>query len=286
MIKSKNIDRRKFLKNSLLCGTFSMVSPYNSLNAKNLMDNNLANIGIQLYTVRDLMKKNVPLTLQRIAEIGYKEVEFAGYFGKTTKQIKAILSDNGLKSPSTHIEMDTIYNNPNKAIDTALEVGHEHIVMAWLAESERQNIDQYREYVDLYNSFGEKCNQNGLKFAYHNHDFEFKVLDGEVPMDLLLNKTDPNNVSFELDMYWVHKANKDPKSYINKYPGRFPLWHIKDMASNTMMADVGDGIIDFSEIFGLNKISGLKHYFVERDDPSDSMLSAERSFKAMLKLDF
>ena len=286
MIKSKNIDRRKFLKNSLLCGTFSMVSPYNSLNAKNLMDNNLANIGIQLYTVRDLMKKNVPLTLQRIAEIGYKEVEFAGYFGKTTKEIKAILSDNGLKSPSTHIEMDTIYNNPNKAIDTALEVGHEHIVMAWLAESERQNIDQYREYVDLYNSFGEKCNQNGLKFAYHNHDFEFKVLDGEVPMDLLLNKTDPNNVSFELDMYWVHKANKDPKSYINKYPGRFPLWHIKDMASNTMMADVGDGIIDFSEIFGLNKISGLKHYFVERDDPSDSMLSAERSFKAMLKLDF
>ena len=286
MIKSKNIDRRKFLKNSLLCGTFSMVSPYKSLNAKNLMDNNLANIGIQLYTVRDLMKKNVPLTLQRIAEIGYKEVEFAGYFGKTTKEIKAILSDNGLKSPSTHIEMDSIYNNPNKAIDTALEVGHEHIVMAWLAESERQNIDQYREYVDLYNSFGEKCNQNGLKFAYHNHDFEFKVLDGEVPMDLLLNKTDPNNVSFELDMYWVHKANKDPKSYINKYPGRFPLWHIKDMASNTMMADVGDGIIDFSEIFGLNKISGLKHYFVERDDPSDSMLSAERSFKAMLKLDF
>ena len=269
-----------------MCGTFSMVSPYNSLNAKNLMDNNLANIGIQLYTVRDLMKKNVSLTLQRIAEIGYKEVEFAGYFGKTTKEIKAILSDNGLKSPSTHIEMDAIYNNPNKAIDTALEVGHEHIVMAWLAESERQNIDQYREYVDLYNSFGEKCNQNGLKFAYHNHDFEFKVLDGEVPMDLLLNKTDPNNVSFELDMYWVHKANKDPKSYINKYPGRFPLWHIKDMASNTMMADVGDGIIDFSEIFGLNKISGLKHYFVERDDPSDSMLSAERSFKAMLKLDF
>ena len=286
MIKSKNIDRRKFLKNSLLCGTFSMVSPYNSLNAKNLMDNNLANIGIQLYTVRDLMKNNVPLTLQRIAEMGYKEVEFAGYFGKTTKEIKAILSDNGLKSPSTHIEMDAIYNNPNKTIDTALEVGHEHIVMAWLAESERQNIDQYREYVDLYNSFGEKCNQNGLKFAYHNHDFEFKVLDGEVPMDLLLNKTDPNNVSFELDMYWVHKAKKDPKSYINKYPGRFPLWHIKDMASNTMMADVGDGIIDFSEIFGLNKISGLKHYFVERDDPSDSMLSAERSFKAMLKLDF
>ncbi len=286
MIKSKNIDRRKFLKNSLLCGTFSIVSPYNSLNAKNLMDNNLANIGIQLYTVRDLMKKNVPLTLQRIAEIGYKEVEFAGYFGKTNKEIKAILSDNGLKSPSTHIEMDSIYNNPNKAIDTALEVGHEHIVMAWLAESERQNIDQYREYVDLYNSFGEKCNQNGLKFAYHNHDFEFNILNGEVPMDLLLNKTDPNYVSFELDMYWVHKANKDPKSYINKYPGRFPLWHIKDMASNTMMADVGDGIIDFSEIFGLNKISGLKHYFVERDDPSDSMLSAERSFKAMLKLDF
>ena len=286
MTKLENTDRRKFLQNSLLCGTFSLINSHSSLNAASLMDNNLSNIGIQLYTVRDLMAENLPLTIQRIADIGYKEVEFAGYFGKTAKEIKTILSDNGLKSPSTHIEMDAIYNNPNKAIDTALEVGHEYIVMAWLSESERQNIDQYREYVDIYNLFGEKCNQNGLKFAYHNHDFEFNTLDGEVPMDLLLDKTDPNNVLFELDMYWVNKAKKDPKFYINRYPGRFPLWHIKDMASNTMMADVGDGVIDFSEIFSLSNISGLKHYFVERDDPSDSILSAERSYNAMLKLDF
>ena len=286
MTKLENTDRRKFLHNSLLCGTFSLFNSHSSLNAASLMDNNLSNIGIQLYTVRDLMAENLPLTIQRIADIGYKEVEFAGYFGKTAKEIKTILSDNGLKSPSTHIEMDAIYNNPNKAIDTALEVGHEYIVMAWLSDSERQNIDQYREYVDIYNLFGEKCNQNGLKFAYHNHDFEFNTLDGEVPMDLLLDKTDPNNVLFELDMYWVNKAKKDPKFYINRYPGRFPLWHIKDMASNTMMADVGDGVIDFSEIFSLSNISGLKHYFVERDDPSDSIFSAERSFNAMLKLDF
>ena len=286
MTKLENTDRRKFLQNSLLCGTFSLINSHSSLNAASLMDSNLSNIGIQLYTVRDLMAENLPLTIQRIADIGYKEVEFAGYFGKTAKEIKTILSDNGLKSPSTHIEMDAIYNNPNKAIDTALEVGHEYIVMAWLSESERQNIDQYREYVDIYNLFGEKCNQNGLKFAYHNHDFEFNTLDGEVPMDLLLDKTDPNNVLFELDMYWVNKAKKDPKFYINRYPGRFPLWHIKDMASNTMMADVGDGVIDFSEIFSLSNISGLKHYFVERDDPSDSILSAERSYNAMLKLDF
>ena len=286
MTKIENTDRRKFLQNSLLCGTFSLFNSNSSLNAASLMDNNLPNIGIQLYTVRDLMAENLPLTIQRIADIGYKEVEFAGYFGKTAKEIKTILSDNGLKSPSTHIEMDAIYNNPNKAIDTALEVGHEYIVMAWLSESERQNIDQYREYVDIYNLFGEKCNQNGLKFAYHNHDFEFNILDGEVPMDLLLDKTEPSNVLFELDMYWVNKAKKDPKFYINRYPGRFPLWHIKDMASNTMMADVGDGVINFSEIFSLSNISGLKHYFVERDDPSDSILSAERSYNAMLKLDF
>ena len=160
MTKLENTDRRKFLQNSLLCGTFSLLNSHGSLNAASLMDNNLSNIGIQLYTVRDLMAENLPLTIQRIADIGYKEVEFAGYFGKTTKEIKTILSDNGLKSPSTHIEMDAIYNSPNKAIDTALEVGHEYIVMAWLSESERQNIDQYREYVDIYNLFGEKCNQN------------------------------------------------------------------------------------------------------------------------------
>ena len=149
--------------------------------------------------------------------------------------------------------MDAIYNNPNKAIDTALEVGHEHIVMAWLAESERQNIDRYHEYVDLYNSFGEKCKQNGLKFAYHNHDFEFKVSMARFPWIFCSIKQIRIMCHLSL-ICLVHKANKDPKSYINKYPGRFPLWHIKDMASNTMMADVGDGIIDFSEIFGLNKI--------------------------------
>ena len=257
-----------------------------SLFAADLESHDLGNIGIQLYTVRDIMKESVSNTLQSIAEIGYKEVEFAGYFGKTPSQIKSILSANNLHSPSTHIEIQLLRDYPNQVIEAALEVGHEFIVMAFLDPSERINIDQYRAHADLFNSFGERCKKHGLRFAFHNHDFDFQVLNNSVPMDILLEETNPDLVSFELDLYWATKANVDPIKYIRDYPGRFPLWHVKDMQSNTKMADVGDGVINFSEIFKYNEVAGLEHYYVERDDPPNSLKTASRSYDAMLELNF
>ena len=240
-------------------------------------------IGIQLYTVRDHMAVDLNNTLQGIAAIGYQEVEFAGYFDHSPEEIRTILSGEGLASPSTHIPLKFIQNSPNQIIDTALTIGHEYIVMPWIMPHQR-SLYKYKEYIELFNKFGEQCQRVGLKFAYHNHDFEFEVIEGIRPMDLLLEGTDTNLVSFELDLYWIIKAGADPLEYIKKYPNRFPLWHIKDMGNDGSMRDVGEGIIDFEEIFKLKELSGLKHYYVEHDNPPDSLMTAANSFDALLKL--
>ncbi len=278
--------RREFLKKSMLMAPAALGVNISHLKAASLSEQGLGNIGIQLYTVRDQMKKDVAMTLQKISSIGYKEVEFAGYFGQTPKQIKNYLTDFGLTSPSTHIEIQLIRDYGDQVIESAKAIGHQYIVMAWLDPSERKSIDQYYAHADLFSEFGEKCKVAGLNFAYHNHDFEFQMLDGEIPMDILLERVDPNFVNFELDLYWISKAKVDPVQFIHKNPGRFPLWHVKDMAPSSNMTDVGAGIIDFSAIFAINKIAGLKHYFIERDDPSDSFETAMNSFKGITLLDF
>ena len=240
-------------------------------------------IGIQLYTVRDHMAVDLNNTLQGIAAIGYQEVEFAGYFDHSPEEIRTILSGEGLASPSTHIPLKFIQNSPNQIIDTALTIGHEYIVMPWIMPHQR-SLYKYKEYIELFNKFGEQCQRVGLKFAYHNHDFEFEVIEGIRPIDLLIEETDNNLVSFELDLYWIIKAGEDPLRYIQKYPHRFPLWHIKDMANDGSMRDVGEGIIDFEEIFKLKKLSGLEHYYVEHDNTPNSLMTASKSFDALLKL--
>ena len=240
-------------------------------------------IGIQLYTVRDHMAVDLNNTLQGIAAIGYQEVEFAGYFDHSPEEIRTILSGEGLASPSTHIPLKFIQNSPNQIIDTALTIGHEYIVIPWIMPHQR-SLYKYKEYIELFNTFGEQCQRAGLKFAYHNHDFEFEVIEGIRPIDLLIEETDNNLVSFELDLYWIIKAGEDPLRYIKKYPNRFPLWHIKDMANDGSMRDVGEGIIDFEEIFKLKSLSGLEHYYVEHDNPPDSLMTASKSFNALLKL--
>ena len=240
-------------------------------------------IGIQLYTVRDHMAVDLNNTLQGIAAIGYQEVEFAGYFDHSPEEIRTILSGEGLASPSTHIPLKFIQNSPNQIIDTALTIGHEYIVIPWIMPHQR-SLYKYKEYIELFNTFGEQCQRAGLKFAYHNHDFEFEVIEGIRPMDLLIEETDNNLVSFELDLYWIIKAGEDPLRYIKKYPNRFPLWHIKDMDNDGSMRDVGEGIIDFEEIFKLKKLSGLEHYYVEHDNTPNSLMTASKSFDALLKL--
>lgn len=246
----------------------------------------LERIGIQLYTVRNQMAEDVPGTLQALADIGYNEVEFAGTFGHTAADVRSFLDAAGLASPSAHIGLDDIRNTPVQLIETAQTLGQVYLALGWLAPEERGTLDDYRGHIDLVAGFAEQCRDAGLQFAWHNHDFEFEELEGQRPMDLVLDRTDPDLVQVELDLYWITKAGVDPFTYFERYPGRFPLCHVKDMTADTNMADVGDGTIDFAAIFAASDRAGFKHYYVERDDAEDPLKSAARSYKAVAELTF
>jgi len=246
----------------------------------------LERIGIGLYTVRDQMAEDVPGTLQKLAEIGYDEVEFAGYFDHAPAEIKGFLDASGLVSPSSHIRLEHIRTAPEQLIETAQTIGNSYVALAWLAPEERGTLDDYRGHIDLVAGFAEQCRDAGLQFTWHNHDFEFVELEGQRPIDLILDSTDPELVRVELDLYWITKSGADPFAYFERYPGRFPLCHVKDMAADTSMADVGDGTIDFAAIFAASDLAGFKHYYVERDDAEDPMKSAANSYKAASELTF
>ena len=248
--------------------------------------NRLERIGIQLYTVRDRMAADLPGTLQKIAQIGYDEVEFAGYFEHTPAQIKGFLDAAGLVSPSAHTSIDAIRTSPERLIETAQTLGNRYIALGWLAPEERRTLDDYRRHIDLVADFAAQCRGAGLRFAWHNHDFEFTELEGQRPIDLLLDATDPELVQVELDLYWIAKVGVDPLDYFKRYPGRFPLCHIKDMTADGRMADVGDGGIDFAAIFASGDLAGFKHYYIERDDSTDTLQTAARSYQAAHELTF
>jgi len=236
-------------------------------------------LGIQLYTLREAMSENVPHTFRQLAHIGYREVEFAGYFDHDAEELRRLLDEHDLTAPSSHVPLELMQSEPEKTLEFAVALGHRYLVVPWLPEEQRQSIDQYRRTAETFNRLGEQCKAAGLQFAYHNHAFEFDVIDGQVPYDVLLNETDPELVGMEMDVYWVSKAGRSPVRYLTEWPGRFPLWHLKDMLSDGSMVDVGDGEIDFPALLELRDKAGLRHGFVEHDHPEKAFRSAERSFE-------
>lgn len=255
-------------------------------------------IGLQLYTLRQDLSKDLEGTLKKVAAIGYKEVELFGYndgkfFGKTPKEFKAILDGLGLDPVSGHYgagvqmkdQKGTLSNDWQRAVDDAAAIGQKYVNCAYLTDGERKSIEDYKKYVDLFNKSGEVAKKAGLQFGYHNHDFEFKKLDGQLPYDLIAS-TDPDLVKLELDLYWIVKAGLDPVDLFKKYPGRFPLWHVKDMdKGDQSFAEVGTGSIDFKKIFDARKIAGMTHFFVEQDVAKIPALEAiDISFKNVTKM--
>lgn len=234
-------------------------------------------VGIQLYTLRNEMGQDFAGTLRRVAEIGYDEVEFAGYYDNTPAQVKQILDEVGLTAPSAHVALEIIRSSPAQAIEAAQAIGHTYMTIPWLPEDGRRTLDQYRAVADTANSFGQQAQAAGLKVAYHNHDFEFVPIDGVVPFDLLLERTDPNLVKFELDLYWARKANRDILQLLQQHGPRITMCHVKDMDTAGNMADVGAGTINFAEIFAAHE---FEHYFVERDDATDPFATATASYSA------
>lgn len=235
-------------------------------------------IGLQLYTLRNEMGKDAKGTLAKVAAQGYKTVETFGYgdgkwFGMNATELLATLKANGLTTPSGHTFPASIFLQSGwvekwkPAVKDAKSIGQEFIVIPWLEEQYRASPDNYKKIAAALNKAGAICKQTGIKLAYHNHDFEFVPVDGKTGLDILLKETDPKLVFFELDIYWVSKAGKDPLALFAKHPGRFAMWHVKDM-DNTPKKDfteVGSGVINYKKIFNYAKQSGMKYFFVEQD---------------------
>jgi sugar phosphate isomerase/epimerase len=277
--------RRNFLKTS------SAIAAASLLPGKLLFAASQKSIGLQLYTIRKDIDQDLEGSLKSVAEIGYKTVELASYdkgkfYGKTPAEFKSLLSDLGLQALSTHNGVSP--ENIQQIAEDAATLGVEYLTLPYLGNNQRKSLDDYKNLCDQFNQYGEVCQQAGLKFAYHNHAFEFETMDDQVPYDILVKNTDPGLVSFELDLYWIKKAGFEPVDYFKKYPGRFSMWHVKDMDPATgKFTEVGSGNIDFRSIFENRKTSGLKHYFVELDFTEGSALeSIKISFDYLNKAEF
>ncbi|RWY52523.1 TIM barrel protein [Mucilaginibacter gilvus] len=285
--------RRSFLKTSAVLGTGLLMAP-------NLYARNKKYIGVQLYTVRDAMAKDPVGTLAKVAKVGFNSVEGATYtgtqkfYGMEPKQFKQVLSDNGLKMLSGHYMLGegmattkgTITNEWQKAVDDAAAVGLKYMVCAYLLDGERGTLAHYQQTAEKLNTAGEICKKAGIQLCYHNHDFEFKQEDGKFPYETLLHSTDKHLVKMEMDIYWIYRAKQDPIALFNENPGRFPLWHVKDMDNTPkqMFTEVGNGVIPFKEIFKHADKAGLKYFFNEQDVcPGDPFNSITQSYNYIKK---
>ncbi len=257
--------RRNFIKTASVVTALSMVSPIDIFAKPKKKF-----IGIQLYTIKEELKKDFEGSLRKIKNIGFNAIETAGYsdkkfYGYKPKEFKKLSKSMGLAPQSSHSGVNL--KDIDQIIDDTLGAGMKYLVKPWLDKNRRKTIDDYKKLAEEFNKIGEKCNKSGLQFAYHNHAFEFKKMDGQIPYDVLLNNTEADFVTMELDTYWMVHGGYKPIDYFNKYPGRFELLHIKDMDNTEKResTEIGKGTIDFPEIFKANKKSGMKYYYLEQE---------------------
>lgn len=242
-------------------------------------------VGLQLYTVRSLMAEDVERTLGQVASIGYREVEFAGYFDHSPARLRQMLDASGLTAPSAHTGFDALEGDAwSRTVDAANALGHRYLVVPWIPPEARGSLDAYRRLAGRLEEAGGRAREVGLQLAYHNHEFEFERLEGAVPYDIIAG-TDPDLVQLQLDVYWIIKAGADPVVYFRRHPGRFPSVHVKGMDADGAMVDAGAGVIDWRGIFAHADTAGIRHYFVEHDEPADPIASIRNSFQYLRALD-
>ncbi len=242
------------------------------------LSNVITPIGIQLYTLRDSMQLGVEATLEQVARIGYREVEFAGYFGRTPARIREILSGTGLYAPAAHLPFPALHTGWEAALEVAQAVGHRYVVIPWIPSEQRRTLDAYRRIAGLFNVSAERAHRYGLAFAYHNYDFEFTPMEGRIPFEVLLEETDPSLVLIELDLYWITKGGGDALALIERNPRRFPMVHLKDGHRDGRQTDLGEGEVDLTGFIAQRARAGIHHYFVEHDQPTDPMAFARSAY--------
>jgi len=259
------------------------------------MSKSTKRIGLQLYTLRDIIAPDVSGVIKKVADIGYQDVETYGFsaadgFWKLSpKELKSLLDENNLKSSSGHYDLEEFIRTGKEdqlhaTIEAANILGQEYVTLPFLSEDLRGSADVFKMIADKMNKMAETCKKSGLKFAYHNHDFEFKDLgNGETGYKIFMENTDPDLVQFELDIYWVQHSGNNPITLFNDHSGRFTMWHVKDMdkTNRDLNTEIGTGAIDFKPIFNDAKLSGMKYFFVEQENFSqgkDPFQSIKESF--------
>ncbi|MBV9182658.1 MAG: sugar phosphate isomerase/epimerase [Acidobacteria bacterium] len=288
------MNRRDFLRSATLGVAVAEISSH-------LPESLFANpygkpVGLQLYTLRDQLEKDVAGTIRQVADIGYKDVEIYSLYGKSPAEFQKILQDNGISASSGHYLLPDVKSNWDRRVEEAKTLGLKYMVNAILAPAERTSFEDYKRLVEVFNKAGETAHSAGIQFCYHNHNFEFTKYGDTTAYGYLLKTLDAKLVQFEMDCFWVTHAGEDPVSYFRGYPGRFRLLHIKDMkdkpaptheldAKMGLFAPVGQGTIDWKRIFAAARQGGMQHYYVEQDYCEQAPIEAVKlSYQYLSKL--
>ncbi|MCC7053273.1 MAG: sugar phosphate isomerase/epimerase [Gemmatimonadaceae bacterium] len=281
----------------------------------------LRNVGLGLFSVPKMLEADFRGTIAMLAGMGYREVELfgpyafseqaaidawakiipqvgfagSGFFGMTGRQVRAILDEHHMKAPSAHTDWFTLQRGMGRLAEAAHDVGYEYVVLPSIPDELRQDLDAYRRMADAMNAVGAEAKRNGLKFAYHNHGYGLTPMDGQVPLQLLLERTDPSLVYLEMDVYWTAAGGADPVELLRAHPGRYTMLHLKDMKERKRfrgnggnsgewvelfpyMTTAGDGVLDLRSIVAQARRSGVAHYFVEQDVVANPDVALKRSY--------
>ena len=318
--------RRDFLKRAGALTAGGLL--FKNLHAKNFFSSNahLDKIGLQLFSIPKLLEKDFAGTMKMVSQIGFKEIEFfgpypfstdeardrwksivpsvgfsgSGYFGLSIQDVKKILDDNGLTSPSMHTDLTTLRNRMPQMAEAAHTLGQTYVVLP--SYETQTSLDGYKKLADTFNEIGASAQKNGIRFAFHNHGNGLKEMQGKIPLDLLLEQTDPKTVYLQMDIYWTTAGGIDPVALLDKYPGRYRLMHLKDMKKLAhfsgdggdpkqwielwpLMTDAGSGVLDLKSIVSHGKKSGVEHFILERDLLPDPDIALVKSYKYLAQLD-
>jgi sugar phosphate isomerase/epimerase len=282
----RSISRRSFLTSATLAAAASAI-PSGSIFAAE----SAPPIGVQLFSARQALAKDFPGTLKRIAALGYREVEAAGFYNHSAASVKQMMDDAGLHCVSAHYSLADLLKSTNATIEYAKALGLHYVICsapwsadpahlerysggAWQGILHAMTLDDWKWNAEQFNRMGQTMHRAGLKFGYHNHTMEFRNQHGSTGYNILLTETDPLYVTLELDCGWAIAAGQDPARMLRRLPGRFSMLHLKDLKpapagtdpSNRISTEIGYGVVHFRPIFESAKATGIRHYFVEQED--------------------
>ena len=309
--------RRQFISTSAKASASALVFSSGIFKSGPLLDK----IGIQFFSLPKMLDENLTGALSMLSKIGYKEAELygpysfstpsaierwnavtpslgfkgSGYFGHTAKEMKKLLDDNGFSVPSIHTDLDTLQTRMDKLGEAARVLGNTYVVLPSIPPENRKTLDDYKKMAESFNKIGESAKAQGVKFAYHNHGYGLKEVNGQIPLEIIFSNTDPSLVFFEMDLYWTTAGGGDPIALLEKYKGRYPLMHIKDMVKKVhfsgdggdpkqwielfpYMTTAGNGVLDLKSIISKAKENGTKHFIVEQDMVKEPEIALKKSF--------